>query len=166
VRVIILIEGTVVSILFERWRSVVATTAVSSLAQTLPSFSTTVPESSPQTRKDAVPLAVVTEAPKESTSVPVDTVDLSVQSIQALTAVGKNEFQKETAKKDNANSDKVADQSSSTVAKIQYLYDLNGEVKVQFMDASGQLVYQVPSKLALMLKENAPKSEQSVNTKA
>jgi hypothetical protein len=140
----------------------VTLTTISSLVPTLQLFSNQTLSPSSQQEKDAVPLAAATEAPKESTPVPADTVNLSAQSKPALTEIRKNE----APKNEIANKINKTEQPESAVGKIQYVYDLNGKAKVQYLDVSGRLVYQVPSKLALQLKEYAPKTEPSLNAKA
>ena len=52
------------------------------------------------------------------------------------------------------------------VSKVQFVYDLKGDVKVQYLDTADRVIYQVPSELMLHLKEAALKADSAVDTKA
>jgi hypothetical protein len=150
----------------------VTPTTVSSLAQTLPVFpnSNSTPNQSSPVEKVVAPQAVVADAPKESATIQLDTVSLSAQSKLALSDIKKEELLNEAAKKgknpkDNVITNVSSEQSGSVVSKVQFVYDLKGDIKVQYMDASDRLVYQVPTELMLRLKEAALKADSSVDTK-
>lgn len=137
-------------------------------AQTLSLFSNAKSYSSPREEKVAdSPGADVT---KGRISAPVDTVSLSLRSRQAVTDVKKEETAIEAAEKEKAVKEEStianSEISNETVAKVEFVYDLNGELSVKYMDTSGRLVYQLPSELQLQMKEAASKADTTVDTKA
>lgn len=141
---------------------------VSGVAQTLLLISNAKSHSSPQEKGISSPGA---DSSKDGTSPPVDTVSISFNSRQAMTDVKKEEALIEEAKKqkvqnEKANSVNDSEKSDRAAAKVQFVYDLKGELSVRYMDTANRLIYQVPSELLLQLKEAASKSDSSVDTKA
>jgi hypothetical protein len=85
--------------------------------------------------------------------------------------VNKKEAQLEEAKKEKvikeeANRVNVSEKSGRAPAKVQFVYDLKGELSVRYMDTASRLIYQVPSELMLQLRDAASKSDSPVDTKA
>ena len=100
-------------------------------------------------------------AAKDSVSTAVDSVSISIQLQQALNDVNKKEIKKEEVSILNNSGT-----SDRTAAKVEFVYDQNGDLITKFMDTANRLVYQTPSELMLHLKETAAQSASSVNTKA
>ena len=97
---------------------------------------------------------------KDSTSTAVDSVSISIQLQQALSDVNKKAVKKEEGSILNNSGT-----SDRTAAKVEFVYDQNGDVITKFMDTANRLVYQTPSELMLHLKETTAQSSSSVNTK-
>lgn len=145
-------------------------TTVSGLAQALPLFTNANPNPSPQGEKVVSPPAAGTDIPKDISSIPADTVSLSAQSKLALIQIKKEEqpleaAKREKAKKEGANMLSSGEQTSGVASKVQFVYDLKGELKVQYLDTADRLIYQVPSELMLHLKEAELKADSAVDTK-
>lgn len=141
---------------------------VSGVAQTLSLFVNAKSQSSPQEKGTSPPGADVT---KDDTPTLVDTVSISSQSRQVMTDVKRDEALVEEAKKEKVKKEKVnivndSEKTDRAAARVQFVYDLKGELRVRYMDTANRLVYQVPSELMLQLKEAASKSNSSVDTKA
>lgn len=143
---------------------------VTGLAQSLPMLSDTRPDSSLPEDRSVPPAAIKGAISADGSRAVVDRVSLSDQSRQTVAEARQEttlieEAKKEKAKKDAAqlNSNEKAGRS---VANVQFVYDVKGELKVRYMDTADRLIYQVPSELMLRLKEAAAKSESSVNTNA
>ena len=100
-------------------------------------------------------------ATKDSVSTAVDSVSISSELKQVLTDVNK-----EAVKKEEVALQKNSGPSDRAAAKVEFVYDQNGDVITKFMDTANRLVYQTPSELMLHLKETAAQSSSSVNTKA
>ena len=84
---------------------------------------------------------------------PADTVNLSPQLQQAMTDVQKKEDKKQDAG--------VADKGSgagAAASKVEFVYDLKGDLITKYMDSANRLVYQTPSELMLRMQEAAAKS--------
>lgn len=142
---------------------------VSGLAQSLPLFSGTKPDSSPQGDRSGTQ-GTQGQATKDGIPETVDTVSISELSRQTVTDARKKtvlavEPEKEKAKNEAAQLTGNEKPGRGT-ANIQFVYDLKGELKVRYMDTANRLIYQVPSELMMRLKEAAAKSDSSVNTKA
>lgn len=100
-------------------------------------------------------------AGQEAQSPPADTVSLSPLVQQAFEeARQKDEKQQEN---DLLNSKKPSNRSA---AKVEFVYDVKGELITKYLDSSDRLVYQLPSELMLHMKEGETKSKTAVNTKA
>ncbi len=142
---------------------VVTPADVSGIAQTLTPLSAA--KSGPSSSQDDKGAASGTDAGaslnKDSGSSTVDTVSISDKSRQAITEVLKEEAKKKEA--DNSNSN---EQSNESAAKVQFVYDLKGELSVRYMDSANRLIYQVPSELMQKLRETVLRSDVSVDTKA
>ena len=134
---------------------------VSGITQTLLSPSTTTSNPSLKGGNGANLPDAATTLTKENKSVPADTVSLSQQSLQTLT-----EAKKEAVKKEDTPTASGNARSDKAEAKVQFVYNMKGELSVKYMDTADRLVYQVPSELMLHQKEADAKSEASVNTKA
>ena len=138
------------------------------IAQTLPLLSAAKSTSSPSDEKairspspDAG--AVV---PTESRPASVDTISISRQSRQAMTAVNKKDAPPEQPKREEATKANGSLKSHRTTAQVQFVYDLNGDLSIRYMDSANRLIYQVPSELMIHLAEALSKSGPSVNTNA
>jgi hypothetical protein len=92
---------------------------------------------------------------KDSKATPVDTVSISSRSQQTKTA----------SKKEEATIVSSSDKSGRIAAKVDFVYDLKGELITKYLDTANRLVYQIPSELMLRLKEAEAKSDSSVDTK-
>jgi hypothetical protein len=140
---------------------------VSGVAQTLSLFPNAKSHSSPQEDKGTgSPGADVS---KDGAPAPVDTVSISSQSRQALTEVKKEEAVIDWAKKEKVKKEDAAavnGKSDTAAAKVLFVYDLNGELSIRYMDTADRLIYQSPSELMKQMKEAASKSDSSVDTKA
>jgi hypothetical protein len=150
----------------------VTPTTVSGLTQTLPLFSDAKSNPPPQVDKGTASESAVTPSASNSPSIiSADTVSISSQSRQAAAEVKKEvlppeDIKKEKAKKEDANILVNGENPERAPSKVQFVYDLRGELSVKYMDASDRLVYQTPSELMLYLKEAALKKESSVDMKA
>lgn len=137
-------------------------------AQTLSLFSNA--KSYSPSREEKVTTPPGADVTKDRSSVPVDTVSLSSQSRQAVAEVKKEETAVEAAEREKAVREEStianSERSSGAAAKVEFVYDLNGELSVKYMDTSGRLVYQLPSELVLQMKEAASKADTTVDTKA
>ncbi|MEI6306705.1 MAG: hypothetical protein WCP33_07775 [Deltaproteobacteria bacterium] len=132
----------------------------SGISQQLPSVSAAKSNSSPQ-EKGADSQRAGEVFAKDSKPIPVDTVSISYQLRQTA-----NDVKKEEAKKEEANSVKNIDNSGKAAAKVQFVYDLKGDLSIRYMDNNNRLIYQVPSELMIRLSEAASRSDSSVDTKA
>ena len=128
--------------------------------QTLPSLSTGTSNTFPQGDNGASHLNSGTVTTKEDKPTPSDTISLSPQSRQATSDTAREE-----AKKEQAHTVNSSKKSVRTMARVQFVYDLKGNLSVRFTDTANRLIYQVPSELMLRLKEAASKSDSSVNMK-
>lgn len=97
----------------------------------------------------------------DSKTNPVDKVSISPELQQTMEDVKKEEAKKEAA--DIAKGVKKVD---SAAAKVEFVYDLKGELSIRYLDNASRLIYQVPSELLLSLREALANSDSSVNTKA
>jgi uncharacterized FlaG/YvyC family protein len=142
-------------------------TIVSSIDQALPLPSNTPSNSLPQ---DGNGVAAV-DLHKDNAKASVDTISISEQSRQAQSEV-KNagstseEAKKKVAAKTESTAIDSGDKPHSSIAKVQFVYNLKGEISVRYLDTANNLIYQVPSELMMQMKEAASKAEASVNTKA
>lgn len=98
---------------------------------------------------------------KDSAPAPVDTISISSLSRGSAPVVKKEEVKKEATATVAA-----VDNSEKAAAKVQFVYDLKGELITKYLDSSNRLVYQVPSELMVRLKESVLKADTTVDTKA
>jgi hypothetical protein len=134
---------------------------VSDIVQTLPLLSNAVSNSSPQGENGTTSPSASAVVTRDSRPIPVDTISISYQSRLTVADVKKEDAKKEEANKVNNSGNPVR-----TMAKMQFVYDLNGDLSVRYMDTANRLIYQVPSELMIRLKEAASKADSSVDTKA
>jgi len=151
-----------------RW--FVASAVVSSVAQPISLFSHAKTQAPPRDENGSTSPGAGTDGAKDGMPITVDRVSISFQSRQAMTDVQKEktaieESEREKAIKEAA-SRRNSGKSDGAAAKVQFVYDLNGELSIRYMDASDRLVYQSPSELMLQMKEAASKSDSSVDTEA
>ena len=136
--------------------------AVTNIAQAIPVLSkgkSDIP--APQEEKRVTPQNIGSPNAKDNTPIPVDTISISQQSRQTVTDVKKEEM-----KKAEPNTVTISATSDKTTAKVQFVYDVNGELSTRYLDSANRLVYQVPSELMLRIKESAAKADSAVDTKA
>jgi hypothetical protein len=158
---------------------IVAPTAVSNIAQSsAPQISTmrssSLSDSVKKEETKTVSLNVSAGESKENKPVSVDTVRISFQALQSSSDVKKDEakveVKKDEAKKVEAKkeSDRSGDNNISSegaTAKVQFVYSQKGDLITKYLDSSGDLIYQVPSKLMLLSQETDSKSKSSVDTR-
>jgi hypothetical protein len=158
-------------------RCVVTPTTVSGLTQTLPLFSEAKSSPPPQADKGTASESAVAPSANSGASIfSADTVSISSQSRQAASEVKKEVLPLEVVKEEKVKEEKAKKEGASVLvngdnperalSKIQFVYDLKGELSVKYMDASDRLIYQTPSELMLYLKEAALKTVSSVDMKA
>lgn len=117
-----------------------------------------------------VPVPTATSA-KENAKIAGDTVALSTESQKTDAVVKSTEFNHEVEdkKKMEAGLQSIlvekTEKFDKSIAKVQFSYNLKGEISLRYLDTSNNLIYQVPSELMMQLKDSASKSETSVNTK-
>ncbi|MBV5338993.1 MAG: hypothetical protein J0665_05455, partial [Deltaproteobacteria bacterium] len=73
---------------------------------------------------------------------------------------------KEEAKREKPDQGSNGENSGGTVAKVQFVYNPEGNLSIRYMDTASRLIYQVPSELMLRLQEAVLKSDSSVDTNA
>lgn len=139
-------------------------------AQTLSLFSNAKSYSFSREESVIVPPGAGADVAKDRISASVDTVSLSSQSRQAVADVKKEETAVKAAEREKVVEKESAiansEGSNEVAAKVEFVYDQNGELSVKYMDTSGRLVYQLPSELQLQMKEAASKADTTVDTKA
>lgn len=132
----------------------------SGITQTLPQLSAGKQNASRQEDRVSSP-AVTASATKESGPVSADTVSISSQLRQTINDVEKELVKKVETSKENSN-----DNISVVMPKVQFAYDMKGELSVKYMDASNNLIYQSPSELMIRMKaEAASKLDSAVDMK-
>jgi hypothetical protein len=74
--------------------------------------------------------------------------------------------EKELVKKVETSKENSNDNISVVMPKVQFAYDMKGELSVKYMDASNNLIYQSPSELMIRMKaEAASKLDSAVDMK-
>lgn len=142
-----------------------ASAVVSSVAQTLSLFSHAKSQAPPRNEKGSSSPGAGVDATKDGMSVAIDRVSISSQSRQAMSGVKKEDAALEEARREKViNEDAV--RANNAAAKVQFVYDLNGELSIRYMDTADRLVYQSPSEFMQQMREAASKSDSSVDTKA
>lgn len=135
---------------------------VTGIAQALPPLlSNAKSNPSPKEGSVAAPPNEGADLTKDSKLIPVDTISISSLSRRAIADVTKEEAKKEETKKENSR-----ETSDKGMAKVQFVYNMKGDLSMRYLDTANRLVYQVPSELMLRMKEAAAKSDLSVDTKA
>lgn len=148
-----------------------APTMVSGIVQKLPLFTNVNASSPPEDKGSNVPTAEAA-TPKENKPVAADTVSISAQSRRAVPVVKKDDVRIEDAKREQLKKEaeaavaKQSQKADRAIAKVQFVYNLKGELSIRYMDTADRLVYQIPSELMMQLKEAAAKADASVDTKA
>jgi hypothetical protein len=139
---------------------------VTSVAQTLPLLSNAKSNSSPEGQTENASPNSGAVLNKDSALALVDTVSISPQSRQAITDVKKEETKKEQAKNEEPKRAIRSEKSDEAIAKVQFVYNMKGDLAMRYLDASSRVVYQVPSEFMQRLQETVLKSDSSVDTKA
>lgn len=129
-------------------------------AQTISLLSDTKSNPAPQ-EKSRAPSAGQSEQSAKEKQAPVDTVSLSPILQQTFA-----EIQKKEEKKQDATIVAKNETSGVAASKVDFVYDVNGELITKYLDTANRLVYQTPSELMLRMRGSGAKSEVSVNTKA
>lgn len=93
---------------------------------------------------------------KDSKTYPVDKVSISDELRQTIADI----------KKEEAKVVKESGKLETAAAKVEFVYDLKGDLSIRYLDNASRLIYQVPSELMLSLMESLRNSDSSVNTKA
>ena len=134
----------------------------SGITQTLPLLSAGKPNASTQEDMVASSSTVSASSPaKESKSVSADTVSISSQLRQTI-----NDVKKEYVKKVETSKENSSEKTSVVMPKVQFAYDMKGDLSVKYMDASNNLIYQEPSELMIRMKEEAAsRLDSTVDTK-
>lgn len=132
-----------------------------SSAQTVSLLSSTKSNPAPQEEPRTPSIAQGGQPAKESKQTAVDTVSLSPLLQQAF-----SEVQKKEATKPDLTIATKNETSGVAASKVDFVYDVNGELVTKYLDTANRLVYQTPSELMLRMRESAAKSEVSVNMKA
>lgn len=148
---------------------IVEQTVVSSITQSTPKLST-MRSSSPsaparQEESRTSPVNATAGVAKDNKPVSVDTVKISFQALQSGSDVKKDEAKKVESKKETAADVNNNASSESASAKVQFVYNQKGDLVTKYLNSSGDLIYQVPSKLMILSKEIDEKSNASVDTR-
>jgi len=98
---------------------------------------------------------------KDSRGNPVDKVSISGELRQTMADVKKEEL-----KKEKTDPQKATQKLDMSAAKVEFVYDIKGELSIRYLDNASRLVYQVPSELMLSLRESLANSDTSVDTRA
>lgn len=138
---------------------------VSSVAQTTSLFSHAKSQAPPRDEKGSSPPGAGADATRDGMPVPVDRVSISSQSRQEMSDVKKKDAALEEAKREKVINEDTA-RANNAAAKVQFVYDLKGELSIRYMDTADRVVYQSPSELMQQMKEAASKSDSSVDTRA
>jgi hypothetical protein len=93
-----------------------------------------------------------------------DTITISLQSRQAVADARKEEAKREKAQKESVDNPEASGKSGSSIARVEFVYDLKGDVSVRYLDTADRLVYQVPSELTIHMREASAKTETSIDT--
>jgi len=137
-----------------------------SIDQTLPLISNAKSNPPPRDEKRLVSPNPDSFSTKDGTPTSVGTVKISVQLQQELSDIKQEKAVFEKTSRDESNPANSSDKSDRAAAKVEFVYDKKGDVITKYLDSASRLVYQTPSKFMLFLKEAAPKSDSSVDTRA
>lgn len=133
----------------------------SGITQTLPLLSKGKSNTPVLEEKLASTAGVAVAKESKSRQVPSDTISISSQLRVTI-----GDVKKESEKKVETSKEKGSEKTDGAMSKVQFAYDMKGDLTVRYMDVSNNLIYQIPSELMLRLKEAESKSDLSVNTKA
>ncbi len=141
-------------------------TTVSSVISTPQQFSGGKSGESPHVvERGAVSQGAGSPVTKDGKETPVDTVSISFQPQQTVANTKKEESLKREAKREEVSKAASGESSDKTPAKVEFVYNLNGELRTRYLDSSNRLIYQTPSDLMLRMKEAAAKSDSAVDMK-
>jgi len=144
------------------------TTPVSDIAQSgslLSAMSSTPPSAPPKVEERKISsLDVTAGVTKENKPVSVDTVSISSQALQSSSEIKKDEAIMAEVKKDPVADVNKDIKPKAATAGIQFIYNQKGDLITKYLDLSGKLIYQVPSKLMLLLRELSSKSNSFIDT--
>lgn len=137
---------------------------VSGIVQPLPRISSPALSGSSQQLPKESSSTENTAAPKGNDPVSLDYISISQQARQAISPRTnedplKNNLNIETSVQENSAN------TSAATAKVQFVYDLKGDMVTKFKDSSERIIYQIPSELNVRLAELLSKSDSSVDTK-
>ena len=155
-----------------------APTVVSSIAQssaqqlsTIKSGSVSAPAKKEESK--STPLSVTAGVAKDDKSGTVDSVRISFQALQSSSDAKKDEAKvdgkKDEAKKVDAKKETAGNANNNVnaeaaTAKVQFVYNQKGDLITRYLNSSGELIYQVPSKLMLLTQEAELKSKSTSNS--
>lgn len=92
-----------------------------------------------------------------------DVVSLSSPFQQAQFDAKKEEKKSEnTAIESDSASEKG--KAARSMANVEFVYDLKGELSVRYLDTADRLIYQVPSELMVRMREATAKADSALNT--
>lgn len=145
-------------------------TVVAGVAQTLSLFSDTKSNPLLQRDKETVSQSAVLNLSTHNAPISTDTVDISAQSRVAVAGNVKDGLPPEVVKKENTKKEEATvpggKKPEAALSRIQFVYDMKGELRVKYMDTSDRLIYQIPSEILLSLKEAEMKAAPAVDMKA
>jgi len=116
------------------------------------------PDPPKEEKPNVSPLDVAASVAKGGKPVSADTVNISSEAIKVATDIKKDEPKKTDPKKDAVVGLNKNEQTEKATAGIQFVYNQDGDLITKYLDLSGNIVYQVPSKLMLLMKELSPNS--------
>lgn len=137
---------------------------VSGIAQTLPQASSTAISNASRQLQNEAALKENNAPAKANNPAAADSISISPQARQAIANGDKEKPSNNSVKKDNPAQENSTDVTAAT-SKVQFEYDLKGELVTKYMDSSERVIYQVPSELKQRLAEFLSKPESSLNTK-
>jgi hypothetical protein len=139
---------------------------VSGISQTAPRLNQAPFQgSSPQEAKVNGSSTLGAPVAKEGKQKVVDTVSLTEQSQRVIGDVKKEETKKDDVKKEEAKRAASREKADAAPAKVQFVYDLKGELVIKYKDNADRVIYQVPSELKVRQSESLLKSNISFDTK-
>jgi len=140
---------------------VVLPVIASGITQALPQLSSGKTNASAQDERVASSSTVVAPPVTENKPDSADTVSISSQVRQTI-----NDVKKEYVKKTEASKENSSEKPSVVMPKVQFAYNMKGDLSVKYMDASNNLIYQAPSELMIRIKEEAAsRLDSAVDTK-
>lgn len=122
----------------------------SGITQALPQPSAGKPNASTQNEMVGSSSTEVVSPAKETNPASADTVSISSQLQQTI-----NDVKKEFVKKAETSKENSSEKTSVVMPKVQFAYDMKGDLSVKYMDSSNNLIYQSPSELMIRMKAEA-----------